>query len=237
MLHDLEQEMLRGVNTRHAQTRSGDANLQARMNTFDIGRGMMREAPETLDLSREPDATLQLYSTSRGDQRSFAYQCLLARRLIERGVRVVELSDTGAADNWDAHGDMQQHRAKATRVDRPLAGLLTDLKRTGLLDDTLVAICTEFGRTPWTDAPDTRGRNHYTRAFTCLLAGVKPGVAHGETDEHGIDIVQSPCHVHDYHATISHLMGIDHTRLTYRFAGRDFRLTDVHDNVIDAILK
>jgi Protein of unknown function (DUF1501) len=237
-LHDLELEMLRDVNARHAQARPGDANLRSRMNTFEVARGMMRTAPEALDLSREPDATLGRYGLPRGDQRSFAYQCLLARRLIERGVRVVELIDTGSHDNWDAHGDMQQHRGKAARVDRPLAGLLTDLKRTGLLEDTLVAVCTEFGRTPWTDAPGTRGRNHYVRAFTCLLAGagVKSGMAHGETDEYGIDIVANPCHVHDYHATILHLMGIDHTRLTYRFAGRDFRLTDVHGRVIREIL-
>jgi uncharacterized protein (DUF1501 family) len=133
---------------------------------------------------------------------------------------------------------MQQHRGKAARVDRPLAALLTDLKRTGLLEDTLVAICTEFGRTPWTDRPGTRGRNHFTRAFTCLLAGagVKGGLAHGETDEYGSNVVEGLCHVHDYHATILHLMGIDHTRLTYRFAGRDFRLTDVHGNVVREIL-
>jgi hypothetical protein len=235
-LADLELQMLREVNSQHADARPGDANLRARMNTFDVARGMMREAPEAFDLSREPASTLHLYGVAPGDQRSFSYQCLLARRLVERGVRVVELIDTGASDNWDAHGDMQQHRGKAARVDRPLAGLITDLKRTGLLDDTLVAICTEFGRTPWTD--NRLGRNHYTRAFSCLLAGagVKPGIAHGETDEHGIDIVRQPCHVHDYHATILHLMGIDHTRLTYRFAGRDFRLTDVHGNVVREIL-
>ncbi|MSQ96758.1 MAG: DUF1501 domain-containing protein [Gemmataceae bacterium] len=237
-LHDLELEMLRGVNARHADLRPDDPNLRARMNTFEVARGMMREAPEAFDLSRESDATLQLYGLARGDQRSFAYQCLMARRLIERGVRVVELIDTGAGDNWDAHGDMQQHRGKAARVDRSIAGLLRDLKRTGLLDDTLVAICTEFGRTPWTDAPGTRGRNHYVNAFTSMLAGagVKTGIAHGETDEHGISIVRDGCHVHDYHATILHLMGIDHTRLTYRFAGRDFRLTDVHGRVVREIL-
>ncbi|HZZ81800.1 MAG TPA: DUF1501 domain-containing protein [Gemmataceae bacterium] len=235
-LADLELQMLREINTQHADARPGDANLRARMNTFDVARGMMREAPEAFDLSRETASTLQLYGVAPGDQRSFGYQCLLARRLIERGVRVVELIDTGASDNWDAHGDMQQHRGKAARVDRPLAGLITDLKRTGLLNDTLVAICTEFGRTPWTD--NRLGRNHYTRAFSCLLAGagIKAGMAHGETDEYGIDIVRQSCHVHDYHATILHLMGIDHTRLTYRFAGRDFRLTDVHGNIVQEVL-
>jgi len=237
-LHDLELEMLREMNNRHADARPDDANLRARSNTFEVARGMMREAPEALDLSRETDATLGMYGLARSDQRSFAYQCVLARRLIERGVRVVELIDTGAADNWDAHGDMQQHRGKAARVDRPLAALIRDMKRTGLLDDTLIAICTEFGRTPWSDGGNMRGRNHFTRAFTCLLvgAGVKPGIGYGETDEHGASIVRDPCHVHDYHATILHLMGIDHTRLTYRFAGRDFRLTDVHGRVVREIL-
>jgi hypothetical protein len=209
------------------------------MNSFEVARGMMREAPEVFDLSTESNATLQLYGVERGDGRSFAYQCLLARRLVERGVRVVELIDTGAHDNWDAHGDMQQHRGKAARVDRALAGLIGDLKRRGLLDETLLAICTEFGRTPWTDAPNTRGRNHYARAFSCLLAGagVKGGSTYGETDEYGARIIANPCHVHDYHATILHLMGIDHTRLTYRYAGRDFRLTDVHGNVLRGILR
>src|SRR5262249_54003471 len=155
-----------------------------------------------------------------------------------RGVRVVELIDTGSHDNWDAHGDMQQHRGKAARVDRGLAALITDLKQRGLLETTLLAVCTEFGRTAWTDAPNTRGRNHYAKAFSVLLAGagVKGGTTYGETDEYGIRIVADPCHVHDYHATILHLMGIDHTRLTYRYAGRDFRLTDVHGNVIERIL-
>jgi hypothetical protein len=238
-LHDLEQQMLRDVNEMHAVARPEDQNLRARMNTFTVARGMMREAPQVFDLSRESDNTLRLYGLARGDNRSFAAQCLLARRLVEHGVRVVELIDTGSADNWDAHGDMQQHRGKAARVDRPLAGLIRDLKQTGLWEDTLVAIATEFGRTPWTDAPGTRGRNHYTRAFTCLLAGagVKKGLAYGETDPHGIGIVADPCHVHDYHATILHLMGIDHTRLTYRYAGRDFRLTDVHGNVVRRILQ
>ena len=162
----------------------------------------------------------------------------MARRLIERGVRVVELIDTGSNNNWDAHGNMQEHRPKALRVDRAIAALLGDLKRRGLLGQTLVAICTEFGRTPWTDSPGTKGRNHYAKAFSALLAGagVKGGMAFGETDEFGISIVSNPVHVHDYHATILHLMGIDHTRLVYRYAGRDFRLTDVDGKVIKPVL-
>ena len=198
----------------------------------------MREAPEALDTGRETKATLASYGIDDGDTTSFAYQCLIARRLVERGVRVVELIDTGSNNNWDAHGDMQDHRPKALRVDRAIAALLKDLKQRGLLDQTLVAICTEFGRTPWTDAPSTKGRNHYAKAFTALLAGagVKGGFAFGETDEFGINIVANPVHVHDYHATILHLMGIDHTRLVYRYAGRDFRLTDVDGNVVTQVL-
>jgi hypothetical protein len=232
-LADLEQTMLRDVNQLHADARPGDLSLRARMNSFDVARGLMREAPEAFDLSRETPATLGLYGADPRDQRSFAAQCLTARRLVERGIRVVELIDTGSSDNWDAHGNMQQHRGKAARVDRPLAGLIRDLKRTGLFERTLVAICTEFGRTPWADGAGSPGRNHFVQAFSCLLAGggVRGGLAYGETDEHGINIVDKPCHVHDYHATILHLMGIDHTRLTYRYAGRDFRLTDVYGNV------
>ena len=237
-LAELEAEMLRDVDARHAKTRPGDLDLRARSASFDVARGMMREAPEAFDLSRESAETFGLYGLRRGDTRSFAAQCLTARRLIERGVRAVELIDTGSGDNWDAHGDMEQHRGKAARVDRPIAALLADLKRTGLLDETLVAICTEFGRTPWTDGPGTKGRNHYANAFTSLLAGagIRGGMAHGETDEYGIAIVRDPAHVHDYHATILQVMGLDHTKLTYRYAGRDFRLTDVAGTVMTDVL-
>ncbi len=237
-LQELEQEMLRDFNALHAAARSGDPALEARSQSFTTARGLMREAPQVFDVRGETKETLALYGLAEGDNRSFAWQCLMARRLVERGVRTVELIDTGSSNNWDAHGDMQEHRAKARRVDRPLAALLTDLKRRGLLAGTLVAICTEFGRTPWGATPQDKGRNHHARAFTCLLAGagVKGGTAFGHTDEYGIDPVADPCHVHDYHATILHLMGIDHTRLTYRYAGRDFRLTDVHGKVVQAIL-
>jgi hypothetical protein len=237
-LQELEQLMLRDVNEFHARSRPDDANLRGRMSSFDVARGMMREAPQVFDISGETEETLNLYGVQRGDSKSFAFQCLLARRFIERGVRVVELIDTGSHDNWDAHGDMQQHRPKALRVDRAIAALIKDLKRRGLLGQTLLACCTEFGRTPWTDNATSKGRNHYARAFSSLLAGggVKTGIAHGETDEYGIHIVKDPVHVHDYHATILHLMGLDHTRLTYRYAGRDFRLTDVAGNVITNIL-
>jgi hypothetical protein len=237
-LRELEELMLRDVNQAHADARPGDEILRARMHSFQTARGMMREAPAIFDLAGESAATLQMYGVAPGDNRSFAWQCLIARRLIERGVRTVELIDTGAGDNWDAHGDMQAHRPKAQRVDRPLAALLRDLKRRGLLDETLVVCATEFGRTPWTDAPGTRGRNHYAKAFSCWLAGagVRGGMTYGETDDYGIDIIAERCHVHDLHATILHLLGIDHTRLTYRYGGRDFRLTDVAGQVARRIL-
>jgi hypothetical protein len=237
-LRELEQRMLQDVNELHARQRPDDLNLRARMNSFDTAAGMMRVAPEVFDLTQETEVTLRMYGVRRGEAQSFGWQALVARRLVERGVRVVELIDSGASHNWDAHGNMEDHRPMAQKVDRPLAALLTDLKQRGLLGETLVAVCTEFGRTPWGDTPNDKGRNHYARAFSCLLAGagVRGGLAHGETCEYGMNIVANPCHVHDYHATILHLMGIDHTRLTYRYAGRDFRLTDVHGDVLRAVL-
>jgi hypothetical protein len=237
-LRELEQIMLRDVNTAYAESRSGDHALRARMNSFETAAGMMREAPEVFDVSRESANVLTAYGAKPQEPRSFGCQCLIARRLIERGVRVVELIDTGSHDNWDAHGDMQQHRPKARRVDQAIAALIADLKQRGLLAETLVAVCTEFGRTPWVNDPGGKGRNHWAKAFACLLAGggVKGGFTYGQTDEYGAAIVADPVHVHDYHATILHLMGLDHERLTYRYAGRDFRLTDVSGRVVEPIL-
>jgi hypothetical protein len=237
-LRELEALMLRTVDAEHAALRGNDANLRARSQSFDVARGMMREAPEVLDLSDESGATLESYGVRRGDVRSFGWQCLVTRRLIERGVRVVELIDNGSHDNWDSHGDMETHRPKAKRVDRAITALLRDLRARGLLDQTLVAIATEFGRTPWSDGGNGKGRNHYANAFTCLLAGagVRGGITYGATDELGADIVEKPCHVHDYHATILSLLGLDHERLTYRFGARDFRLTDVAGSVMREVL-
>jgi hypothetical protein len=235
-LAQLEYRMLDDVNRVHAEGRPDDLKLTARSASFATARGMMQSAPEVFNLTSETSETLSLYGVEDGDNKSFAAQCLLARRLLERGVRTVELIDTGSSSNWDAHGDMQDHRPKAARVDRALSGLIADLKRRGLLDDTLVAICTEFGRTPTTF--NGKGREHFIDAFSCLLAGggVRGGSSYGETDEYGMQIVRDGCHVHDYHATILHLLGLDHTRVTYRYAGRDFRLTDVHGRVLDSII-
>ena len=235
-LAELEQIMLRDVNELHASLHPQDLALPARTASFNTARGMMLAAPEVFDLTRETAETLDLYGTKPGDNRSFAAQCLVARRLLEQGVRTVELIDSGSQSNWDAHGNMQEHRPKAERVDRALAALITDLKRRGLLADTLVAICTEFGRTPTTF--NGTGREHFIDAFTCLLAGggVRGGLAYGETDEYGMQVVKNPCHVHDYHATILHLLGLNHKQVTYRCAGRDFRLTDIAGNVVSDIL-
>jgi hypothetical protein len=238
-LCDLEQQMLSDANELHASRRRRDLKLLSRQTSFDIARGMMRVAPEVFDLSSETRETLDLYGVGENDHKSIGWQCLVARRLIERGVRTVELVDTGTLSNWDAHDDIAaEHRPKARRVDQPLAALIVDLKRRGLFDETLVAICTEFGRSPWMGTPNSKGRSHHAAAFTCLLAGagVKGGTVYGQTDEYGIQIVAGPVHVHDYHATILHLMGIDHKHLTYRYAGRDFRLTDVHGRVVREIL-
>jgi hypothetical protein len=234
-LRALEAGLLDDLNQRFSEARPGDLVLPARTESFRTARGMMEIAPKVLDFSAESAETLDAYGVKPGDNGSFAWQCLAARRLAENGVRTVEIIDSGASNNWDAHSNMEEHRPKAKRADKPLAALLSDLKRRGMLADTLVAICTEFGRTPF-DAG--LGRNHWHRAFTCLLAGagVKGGTAYGVTDEYGIDVVENPCHVHDYHATILHLMGLDHERLTYRHAGRDYRLTDVAGNVVKAIL-
>ena len=237
-LRELELQMLRDVNQSHAAARPGDLNLRGRMSSTDIATGLMQEAPHAFDLSDETDRTLECYGCARGERKSFAWQCLMARRFLERGVRVLELIDTGSHDNWDSHTDIQDHRPKARRVDRPITALIRDLKQRGLFSDTVICICTEFGRTPWRDGEMSTGRNHHARCFTCLLtgAGIKTGMTYGATDEYGAEITENPCHVHDYHATLLHLLGIDHTNLTYRYGGRDFRLTDVAGNVVRDIL-
>lgn len=237
-LKNLEQKFLDRLNEHHAIKRPEDPRLKGRMNNNQVARGLQKQAPEALDLNQETDQTLTRYGLKRGDQKSFSAQCLMARRLLERGVRCVEIIDTGASNNWDSHGNMADHRPKALRVDQSITALVKDIKARGLWDDTLIAICTEFGRTPWGDGANSPGRNHLASAFTCILAGggVKGGMVHGTTDDIGAHVVKDLVHVHDYHATILHLMGLDHKKLTYRYAGRDFRLTDVAGNVVQPIL-
>ena len=238
-LHELEQMMLRDINEEHAQARPDDFELVARTSSFETANGMMHVAPPLFDVSNETESTLQMYGVEPGDKNSFGYQCLVARRMVEQGVRVTELVDTGSSPgNWDAHDTIFDHRKNAKYVDQATAALIKDMRQRGLLDDTLIAICTEFGRTPWQDSDETPGRGHWHRAFTCLLAGagVQGGKVYGETNEWGLEVVAEPCHVHDYHATILHLLGIDHTKLTYHYGGRDFRLTDVYGEVVHDIL-
>ena len=237
-LQELELSALARLNARHQAERAGDPLLAARIRSFETAFGMQMAVPDAFDLSSETDATLQLYGLERGSAKGFAWQCLAARRLIERGVRFVELIDTGSSGNWDSHGDMADHGRLALNVDRPIAGLIKDLKARGLFDDTLVVWTTEFGRTPFNNSADAKGREHHNWAFSSWLAGagVKRGYVHGETDEYGIRVARDGVHVHDFHATILHLMGLDHTRLTYRHSGRDYRLTDVEGRVVQELL-
>jgi hypothetical protein len=200
---------------------------------------MQNNAPGALDLAQESPATLALYGIGDAATDDFGRQCLMARRLCEEGVRFVQVTygDNTANPRWDQHSDLPKHAVHARAVDRPVAGLLADLKQRGLLDDTLVWWGGEFGRTPYAEKNGT-GRDHNPGGFTVWLAGggVKPGFALGETDEFGAKAVQDKVHMHDLHATLLHLLGLDHEKLTYRFDGRDFRLTDVHGQVVREIL-
>jgi hypothetical protein len=234
---DLESLMLRDLNDGHLSGRSHDQNVQARVTSFETAYGLMREAPEAFDLRQESQHVLDLYGENTADPTSFAAQCLTARRLVERGVRVVNLFDVGSNTNWDHHSDISLHAGLSRKVDQPIAGLIKDLKQRGLLDETLIVGCSEFGRTPWEDLTP-KGRGHYNRNFTCFLAGggTKTGFSYGLSDEYGATAAENPIHTHDLHATILHLMGLDHTQLTYRYSGRDFRLTDIHGNVVHEVV-
>jgi hypothetical protein len=237
-LQELELGAMARLNQRHLAERTEDPLLTARIKSFETAFGMQTEMPDVFDLSRESDATLRLYGLERGSTKGFAWQCLVARRLAERGVRFIELIDVGSSDNWDAHGDMLTHTPLAKNVDQAIAGLLRDLKSRGMLEDTLVVWTTEFGRTPFNNAPDAKGREHHHWVYSSWLAGagVKPGTVYGESDDYGINVAKDPVHVHDFHATILHLMGLDHERLTFRHTGRDYRLTDVAGNVVKGLL-
>lgn len=238
-MQEMELDLLQRMNHRHLRERGGDdAALAARVQSFETAFGMQAEAPEAFDVTRESEATHALYGLERGATTGFAWQCLVARRLAERGVRFIELIDTGASHNWDSHGNMGEHDALARNVDQPIAGLLRDLKSRGMLDDTLVVWATEFGRTAYNDTPNHQGREHHKEVFSCWMAGggVKGGMVHGASDDFGLTVAQDGVHVHDFHATILHLLGFDHEKLTFRHGGRDYRLTDVHGKVVQAVL-
>ena len=234
----MELEALLAANAEHLAGRPGTAELATRLRSFETAFGMQMAVPEVFDFSGETAGTLASYGLQPGQTTGFGWQCLAARRLVERGVRFVELIDTGSSNNWDAHGDMMSHVGLAKNVDQPIGALLADLKARGMLDETLVVWTTEFGRTPFNNTADAPGREHHPWAFTSWLAGggAKGGIVHGATDEHGLRSIVKPVHTHDFHATILHLMGFDHERLTYRNAGRDYRLTDVHGTVVHDVV-
>jgi hypothetical protein len=223
-------DLLRQMNELHLEQRGRDAQLEARIASLEMAFRMQSEAQEAFDIGRESPATRRLYGDGE-----FANACLLARRLAERGVRVVQIY-YGNGQPWDDHSDISNHRNHAARSDWPIAALLHDLKARGLLDDTLVLWGGEFGRTPTSQG--ARGRDHHSLGFSMWLAGggVHGGLAYGATDEFGVHAVENRIHVHDLHATLLHLMGLDHERLTFRYSGRDFRLTDVHGRVVRDIL-
>ncbi|MHC5538671.1 DUF1501 domain-containing protein [Singulisphaera rosea] len=229
-------DLLTDLNRMHQRPRAEDDALEARIANFELAYRMQTVATDAFDVSREPQYVQDAYGP--GIQ---ARQLLIARRLIERGVRVVQLFH-GDVQPWDAHSDVtDNHRKVAGQCDQPIAALLSDLKQRGLLDETLVICGGEFGRTPvveFVNGKPGKGRDHNHHGFSLWLAGagVKKGIVHGATDEFGYQAVEKPVHVHDLHATILHLMGFDHTKLTYRYAGRDFRLTDVHGEVVRDIL-
>lgn len=212
----------------------GDPEIATRINSFEMAYRMQQSTPELMDLSGEPQHVFDMYGAELGKP-SFANNCILARRLVERGVRFVELFH----ESWDQHGALVTDLRKNCRdTDQASAALVKDLKQRGLLDDTLVLWGGEFGRTPMVQGGTDDGRDHHPNAFTMWLAGggIKPGTTIGRSDELGFNVVEDPVHVHDLHATILHLLGFDHTKLTYRFQGRDFRLTDVAGDVVNKIV-
>jgi hypothetical protein len=222
---------------RAQQAQTNDPQLEARIDTFEMAFRMQVEAPGVLDLSRESKRTLALYGVDEEPTDEYGRQCLLARRFVEQGVRFVQVNYSYPRNYWDAHSDLKNnHTSNAKKVDKPIAALLTDLKQSGLLADTLVVWGTEFGRTPAAQGSD--GRDHHPHAFTMWLAGagVKGGTVYGATDEFGYYVAENKVSMPDFHATILHLLGLDHEQLTYRHAGRDFRLTDVSGHVLRDIL-
>jgi arylsulfatase A-like enzyme len=232
-------DLLRGLNDRHLAASRHDPELESRIRSFELAYRMQSEATDAFDVSREPAPVREMYGPGK-----FARQCLMARRLLERGVRYIQLWH-GNSQPWDSHDNIEDHRPLARQCDQAIGAFLTDLKARGLLDETLVMWGGEFGRTPAVEMPKPgsnqgtmKGRDHNHYGFTMWLAGggVKGGHVHGATDELGFAAVEDKVHVHDLHATVLHLLGFDHERLTYRYSGRDFRLTDVHGKVVHDII-
>ncbi|WP_397571432.1 DUF1501 domain-containing protein [Schlesneria sp. T3-172] len=229
----LQLDRLYQLNSQHRQHAGPEAALEARINSFELAFRMQSELPKVEDLSGESEATQKLYGLDNPVTANFGRMCLMARRFAESGVRFIQVTHNDSKVQWDQHSDLKNgHEKNAREVDLPIAGLLYDLKERGLLDDTLIWWGGEFGRTPTAEGPD--GRDHNPEGFTMWLAGggVKGGLHYGSTDDYGYFAAQNKVHVHDLHATILHLLGLDHERLTYRYSGRDFRLTDVEGNVV-----
>jgi hypothetical protein len=239
VLHPAQQRrqlsLVQQLNAMHREARPGDPQLEARIESMELAFRMQTEATDAFDVSREPEHVQRMYGETLHGR-----QCLIARRLVERGVRYVQVYH-GAGQPWDSHSNLEgRHRALCRESDQPIAALLKDLRQRGLLEDTLVIWGGEIGRTPTVQLPVTKnvGRDHHDNGFTVWLAGggVKAGSVYGTTDEVGLTVAENPVHVHDLHATILHLLGFDHERLTYRYAGRDFSLTDIHGRIIEGLL-
>jgi uncharacterized protein (DUF1501 family) len=232
-VHREQLDLLREVNQAHREQRSADAALDARIASYELAFRMQTEAPGIMDLSTESEATQKLYGIDEKNTENFGRQCLLARRFAEAGVRFIQCTHSY---KWDQHENLKNdHEKNAREVDLPIAGLLQDLEARGLLKDTLVLWGGEFGRTPTAQGVD--GRDHNPHGFTMWMAGggVKPGFSYGETDDYGFYAAKDRVHIHDFHATLLALLGLDHERLTYRYAGRDFRLTDVEGRVVSEL--
>ncbi len=231
-------ELLRDINRAQSSTARGDDRLESAIESFELAFRMQSHVPQVLDFACEPQHILRMYGIGEKDTDEFGRQCLMARQMAEAGVRYIQVSysDTKDTPKWDQHSNLKEHEVHARNTDKPVAGLLMDLKQRGLLDDTLVWWGGEFGRTPYSQNND--GRDHNPKGFSVWLAGggVKSGFSYGQTDEFGYEAVENKVHMHDLHATILHLMGLDHRQLTYRYAGRDFRLTDVHGRIVHDII-
>jgi hypothetical protein len=239
-IEQMDLGMIDFFNRRNLQQHDADKTLASRIKTFETAYGMQAEAPEAFDITKESDATLKMYGVDRNTKKGYAWQCLMARRLVERGVRFVEIIDSGPDKytNWDAHLDIKMHAPLAKKTDQPVAALLQDLKSRGMLEDTIVVWTTEFGRKPGDSAPNEAGRTHQASVYSSWVAGggFKGGITYGKSDDVGYQVAENGVHVHDLHATILNQLGLDHTKLTYRHAGRDYRLTDVSGVVVKDII-
>ncbi len=236
-----ELDLLASINQEHLDKRPGGQELAARIQSYELAYRMQSEAPEAVDFSREDPKTLEMYGVGKSPTDEFGRNCLIARRLVERGVRFVQLYSGGGhlEETWDAHESIEKnHGRHAAEIDQPIAALLADLEQRGMLESTLILWGGEFGRMPFSEGVGAPGRNHNPYGFTMWLAGagVKGGTSYGETDEFGFAASVNKAHLHDIHATVLHLMGLDHKKLTYFYQGRDERLTDVYGNVIKDVI-